>query len=49
MMPADEPAADLFDIDSAPNAEPEVDAGWLAEFEAELNRVVMEGGFDVAF
>jgi hypothetical protein len=49
MIPADDPALEWFDIDSAPNTEPEVDAGWLAEFEAELNRVVVEGGFDVAF
>lgn len=42
-------AGERFDIDSAPNAEPQVDAGWLSAFEAELNRVVAEGGFDVAF
>lgn len=26
-----------------------VDQSWLRDFEAELNRIVQEGGFDVAF
>lgn len=38
-----------FDIDSAPNADPQVDRGWLTAFEAELNRVVAAGELDVAF
>ena len=42
-------AAKRFDIDLAPTAEPQVDAGWLAAFEVELNRVIAEGGFDVPY
>jgi hypothetical protein len=37
----------LFDPDGAGACEP--DAQWLREFEAELNRVVAEGGFDTPF
>jgi hypothetical protein len=40
-------AGEMFDVDSAPNREPEVDPGWLAEFERELNRCI--GQFDVRF
>jgi hypothetical protein len=36
-----------FDFDSAPASEPQVDAGWLAAFEAELNRQILAGVFDV--
>jgi hypothetical protein len=39
-------AGERFDIDSAPNAEPQVDAGWLATFERELNRAIREGWQD---
>lgn len=49
VRPVGDGEAARLDIDSAPNAEPQVDAGWLAAFEAELNRVVAAGELDVPF